>query len=299
MSRNSAAGREHDFAICSAQPRGALFFASACSLFRIIFRSELANYPPRNNKYVMTTPNSSLLRIGDAATAIGHNPHCEQNQQELVRKRRFIDQGTQSEDAEPSTNKPKANFGFSVNGFHPQWSGSSNILFAARSSNRMTDQHRPVPVMPLSDIVGTKVNELICRLRHDEEEKKKKRKQDLSAEAKRRGDRKRRAQSEAGAAQTTPASKVLEDSTFSYSESTGKQNRSDFSSLYGDIFLKSNVAQLIVSPGGRILACEFYISCRCRTFHLSELASICLFSRTEILRACPLLLYPQITYNRE
>mmetsp|Transcript_5771 Transcript_5771/g.10919 ORF Transcript_5771/g.10919 Transcript_5771/m.10919 type:complete len:334 (+) Transcript_5771:2-1003(+) len=118
----------------------------------------------------------------------------------------------------------------------------------------MTDQHRPVSVMPpQSEIVGTKVNELICRLRHDEEEKKKRRKQDLAAEAKRRGDRKRRAQSEAAAVQTTAASKVPEDYTF-YSESTGKQGRSDFSSLYGDIFLKSNVAQLIVSPGGRILA---------------------------------------------
>ena len=45
-----------------------------------------------------------------------------------------------------------------------------------------------------------------------------------------------------------------------------EEEDSGFNDLYEDIFLSSTSAQLLVSPGGRILACKFLFH-TCRSSH--------------------------------
>ena len=210
-----------------------------------------------------TTESSSFQQIaGPAATAVvqEHDRHCEQNQQDLIGKRQgfYTNKDTHKfpsndESGSSATEHEAPFFGVSINGYHPQWSASSNILLTSPPRKRIADQHRAQMMPYPSDVVSTKINELICRLRRDEEEKKKKRRMDFAAKAEERN----RKRSASALTPTMALTTRSEDSPSS--SSTMKQNRNDYSSLYGDIFLKSSVAQLIVSPGGRILACEFHI----------------------------------------
>lgn len=205
-----------------------------------------------------TTPHHGSAGLIAATAVVQDHRHSEQQAPTKKRRKKAEDgaepQDTQYDDAEPS--EAKGQFGFPVNGFHPQWSASSNILLAARSREIIcitpscaTDHHDQD-----HDVVGNKIKELICRLRHDEAEKKKKRKRDY-VDAK--NDKKKQRQSNKAASAHAVAAEVSEDSTSS--SSTGKRKHGDFSSLYGDVFLNSNVAQVIVTPGGRILACKLLL----------------------------------------
>lgn len=148
---------------------------------------------------------------------------------------------------------PKGQFGFAVNGFHPQWSTSSNLLLASKA--------RDITAFPVSldhgrqslnEQVATATSDLITRLRNDEEEKKNIRKRHLAEVAVAATKAQKRREHESPKAEESSGT----ISSSGASTTGGKQKRQSFSSLYGAVFLKSCTAQILVSPGGRILACK-------------------------------------------
>lgn len=151
----------------------------------------------------------------------------------------------------------RGQFGFAVNGFHPQWSTSSNLLLASHAREltafpvSLHNDQQP----SLNEQVVSATNDLINRLRNDEEEKKNIRKRHLAEAAVAAAKaQKRRARESPRAEQASVA-----DSTSSSGSTTSTdcpQKRESFPSLYGDVFLKSCTPQILVSPGGRILACK-------------------------------------------
>ena len=150
---------------------------------------------------------------------------------------------------------PRGQFGFAVNGFHPQWSTSSNILLSSQARDITAfpvSLHNGQP--SLNEQVATATNDLITRLRNDEEEKKNIRKRHLAevAVASAKAQKKRELENP----KAEESSGTNSSSGASTTSTGGKQKRQSFSSLYGDVFLKSCTAQILVSPGGRILACE-------------------------------------------
>ena len=156
----------------------------------------------------------------------------------------------------PHVQNARGQFGFAVNGFHPQWSASSNILLASRARDLTAF---PVSVYSgppsLNEQVASATNDLITRIRNDEEEKKNVRKRHLAEAAVAAAKAQKRREQE-----SPKAGKASADvsSTSTSTTSTGcQQKRESFSSLYGDVFLKASSGQILVSPGGRILACKY------------------------------------------
>jgi hypothetical protein len=148
---------------------------------------------------------------------------------------------------------PRGQFGFAVNGFHPQWSTSSNILLSSQARDITAfpvSLHNGQP--SLNEQVATATNDLITRLRNDEEEKKNIRKRHLAevAVASAKAQKKRELENP----KAEESSGTNSSSGASTTSTGGKQKLQSFSSLYGDVFLKSCTAQILVSPGGRILA---------------------------------------------
>lgn len=150
---------------------------------------------------------------------------------------------------------PRGQFGFAVNGFHPQWSTSSNVLLAS--------QARDITAFPVSlhngrqslnEQVASATNDLITRIRNDEEEKKNIRKRHLAEVAVAAAKAQKRR--ELDSPKVEESSGTISSSGASMPSTAGKKKRRSFSSLYGDVFLKSCTAQILVSPGGRILACK-------------------------------------------
>ena len=157
----------------------------------------------------------------------------------------------------PHVQNARGQFGFAVNGFHPQWSASSNLLLASRARDLTAI---PIsiysgPPGSLNEQVATATNDLISRIRHDEEEKKNVRKRHLAEAAEAAAKVQRRRE------QASPKSEEFSADTSSSNTSTSsaasEQTRASFSSLYGDVFLKASSGQILVSPGGRILACKY------------------------------------------
>ena len=151
---------------------------------------------------------------------------------------------------------PRGQFGFAVNGFHPQWSTSSNLLLASQARDITAfpvSLHNGQP--SLNEQVANATNDLITRLRNDEEEKKNIRKRHLAEVAVAAAKAQRRREQDSPKSEQ---SSEIDSSSGASATSTGdKQKRQSFSSLYGDVFLKSCTAQILVSPGGRILACKY------------------------------------------
>lgn len=148
---------------------------------------------------------------------------------------------------------PHGQFGFAVNGFHPQWSTSSNLLLASQARDMTAfpvSLHNGRP--SLNEQVATATHDLITRLRNDEEEKKNIRKRHLAEVSVAAAKAQKRREQE------SPTAKESSETTSSSCASTAStgstQKRQSFSSLYGDVFIKSCTAQILVSPGGRILA---------------------------------------------
>lgn len=108
------------------------------------------------------------------------------------------------------------------------------------------------PPGSLNEQVATATNDLISRIRHDEEEKKNVRKRHL-AEAAAKVQRRR----EQASPKSEEYSADSSSSNTSTSSAASEQTRASFSSLYGDVFLKASSGQILVSPGGRILACKY------------------------------------------
>lgn len=157
----------------------------------------------------------------------------------------------------PHVQNARGQFGFAVNGFHPQWSASSNLLLASRARDLTAI---PIsiysgPPGSLNEQVATATNDLISRIRHDEEEKKNVRKRHLAeaAEAAAKVQRRR----EQASPKSEEYSADSSSSNTSTSSAASEQTRASFSSLYGDVFLKASSGQILVSPGGRILACKY------------------------------------------
>lgn len=155
-------------------------------------------------------------------------------------------------------NAPKGQFGFAVNGFHPQWSTSSNLLLASKARDITAfpiNLHRGrLGRQSLNEQVATATSDLINRLRNDEEEKKNIRKRHLAEVAVAATKAQKRREHESPMAEES--SETISSSSTSTND--GKQKRQPFSSLYGDVFLKSCTSQILVSPGGRILACKYH-----------------------------------------
>ena len=199
-------------------------------------KKQAKSTPTSNMKQRRNSASPPQNTHGQHVPAASRRPHVQNARQETSRR---------------------GQFGFAVNGFHPQWSASSNLLLASRARDLTAF---PIsiysdPPGSLNEQVATATNDLISRISHDEEEKKNVRKRHLAEAAEAAAKVQRRRE------QASPKSEEFSadgsSSNTSTSSTASGQTRASFSSLYGDVFLKASSGQILVSPGGRILACKY------------------------------------------
>lgn len=136
-------------------------------------------------------------------------------------------------------------FGFPVNGFHPQWPGSQGFIPFPNTPGIGMEF---LPSSFVEDRLNAKIEELIGRVRREEAQKFIKRKEELdacdSSAPNRPFKRQRRINESESEGTAACAEGYLAESS----------SCSDFSDVYSDVFVNSNVAQVIATPGGRVVA---------------------------------------------
>lgn len=170
-----------------------------------------------------------------------------QNAKASAKQKQVTKDNTSGEIMNPSKQATCQQFGFSVNGFHPQWAGSACRMAFPNTSGMTTEI---IPSSLIENRLNAKIEELIGRVRREEAQKCIKRKEELDACDPSGADRPIKRQRRLSENEREQSATQTEDYL------ARSSSCSDFSDVYSDVFVNSNVAQVIATPGGRVVACE-------------------------------------------